>query len=58
MKMRGAGFAEVLDDVAGPLVGLGQQHPARKLVVDDLAHSLQKRVGLGQVLAVGAFTLE
>ena len=29
--------AEVVDDVGRPLVGLGEQHPAGVLVVDDLA---------------------
>ena len=54
----GVGVAEVLDDVGGPLVGLGQQHPAGELVVDHLAAVLEERVRLGQVLAVGALTLE
>ncbi len=54
----GAGITEVFDDVGGPLVGLGQQHPARELVVDDFAHFLQEGVCLGQVLAVGALALE
>ena len=54
----GAGVAEVLDDVGRPLVGLGQQHPAGELVVDDLAAVLEERVRLGQVLAVGALALE
>ena len=50
--------AEVGDDVGRPLVGLGQQHPARVLVVDLLADPLQELMGLGQVLAVGALALE
>ena len=50
--------AEVVDDVLGPLVGLGQQHPAREVVVDLLAHALQVLMGLGEVLAVGAVPLE
>lgn len=54
----GLGVPEVLDDVGGPLVGLGEQHPARELVVDHLAAVLQEGVGLGQVLAVGALPLE
>ena len=52
------GIAEVLDDVGRPLVRLGQQHPAGKFVVDDLAAVLEERVRLGQVLAVGALALE
>ncbi len=54
----GVGIAEVLDDVGGPLIGLGQQHPAGELVVDHLAAVLEERVRLWQVLAVGAFSLE
>ena len=50
--------AEVVDDVGRPLVGLGQQHPARVLGVDRLADPPQVLVGLGQVLAVGAVPLE
>ena len=49
--------AEVLDDVGGPLVGLGQEHPAGVGGVDLLAQALQVLVGLGQVLAVGAVAL-
>ena len=52
------GVAEVLDDVGGPLVGLGEQHPAGELVVDHLAAVLEEGVRLGQVLAVGALALE
>ena len=54
----GVGIAEVLDHVGGPLVRLGQQHPAGELVVDHLAAVLEERVRLGQVLAVGALPLE
>ncbi len=50
--------AEVLDDVLGPLVGLGQQHLAGELVVDLLAEPAQVVVGLRQVLAVGAVAFE
>ena len=50
--------AEVLDHVGRPLVGLGQQHPARVLVVHHLAAALEELVGLGEVLAVGALALE
>ena len=50
--------AEVVDHVGGPLVGLGQQHPARVGGVDLLAQAPQELVGLGQVLAVGAVALE
>ena len=49
---------EVVDDVLGPLVGLGEQHPAGELVVDDLAEAAQVLVGLGEVLAVRAVALE
>jgi hypothetical protein len=50
--------AEVLDDVLGPLVGLGEQHLAGERGVDLLAEPAQVLVGLGQVLAVGAVALE
>ncbi len=50
--------AEVGDDVGRPLVGLGQQQPARVLLVDLLADPLQELMGLGEVLAVGALALE
>ena len=50
--------AEVVDDVGRPLVGLGQQHPARVAGVDLLAEALEELVGLRQVLAVGAVPLE
>jgi hypothetical protein len=50
--------AEVLHDVGGPLVGLGQQHPARVLDVHHLAAALEEGVALGEVLAVGALALE
>ena len=50
--------AEVLDDVLGPLVGLGQQHLARVKRVDFLAQPPQVLVSLGQVFAVGAVALE
>ena len=51
-------IAEVLDHIGRPLVGLGQQHPARIFVVDHLAAPLQEGVRLRQVLAVGALPLE
>ena len=54
----GAGVAEILHDIGRPLIGLGQQHPARKLVVNDFADALEERVRLGQVLAIGALALE
>ena len=50
--------AEVVDDVGRPLVGLRQQHPSGVVVVDVAADGLQRLVGLGQVLAVAAGTLE
>ena len=51
-------LAEVLDDVLGPLIGLGQQDAVGVLRVDGGAHLLEEVMGLGQVLAVGALTLE
>ena len=50
--------AEVLDDVGRPLVGLGQQHPVRVVLVDLPADPLEVGVSLGEVLAVGALALE
>ena len=44
--------AEVLDDVVGPLVRLGEQDAVRVARVDLGAHALQEGVRLGQVLAV------
>ena len=52
------GIAEVLHDVGGPLIGLGQQHRVGVFVVDHLAAPAQELVGAGQVLAVGALLLE
>ncbi len=49
--------AEVGDGVLGPLVRLGQQHPAAVIPVDVPPQFLQERVRLGKVLAVGAFAL-
>ena len=37
--------AEVVDDVLGPLVGLGQQHRVRVVRVDLLADPLEELVG-------------
>ena len=54
----GGRVAEVLHHVGRPLVRLGQQHPARVLVVDHLAALLEERVRLRQVLAVAALGLE
>ena len=51
-------LAEVLDDVLGPLVGLGQQHAVGVLLVDGRAHLLEELVRLREVLAVGAVALE
>ena len=50
--------AEVVHDVARPLVGLGQQHLARVGGVDLAPQPAEEVVGLGQVLAVGAVALE
>ncbi len=51
-------FPEVLHDVRRPLVGFGEQCPPRVLGVDDCPALLEKHMGLGQVLAVGALPLE
>ena len=52
-----ARVAEVLDHVARPLVGLGQQHPVGVEPVDLGPDPLQVLVRLLQVLAVGALAL-
>ena len=50
--------AEVLAHVLGPLVGLGEQHaPGVVLASSARADALDHRVGLGQVLVVGALAL-
>ena len=49
---------EVLHHVVGPLVGLAEQDGAGVLAVDEAANDLERLVGLGQVLAVGAGALE
>ena len=49
---------EVRRGVLGPLVRLGQQHAVVVVLVDVGPQLTQERVGLGQVLAVGALTLE
>ncbi len=49
--------AEVLHDVGGPLVGLGEQHAVGVVLVDLLAHLLQELVRLPQVLADRALSL-
>ena len=43
--------------VLGPLVGLGQQHPPRKPLIDVGAEGLEELMGLGQVLATGPLPL-
>ncbi len=53
----GLEVTEVVHDVGGPLVGLGQQDLAGVLLVDVAAHLPKELVGLGQVLAVGARAL-
>ena len=40
------------DDVLGPLVGFGEEHAVGVLLVDRLAHPLEERMRLGQVLAL------
>ena len=51
-------LAEVGDDLIRHLVGLGQQETAGVLLVKKRAHPFDEPVGLGQVLAVGALSLE
>ncbi len=43
---------EVLDDVLGPLIRLGEQHPVGVTGVDLGADAFQEGVRLGEVLAV------
>ena len=50
--------AEIGPRVLGPLVGLGEQHPAREMLVHLGADALQDGVGLGQVLVDGAVALD
>ena len=50
--------AEVVHDLLGPLVRLGQHDPTRVLVVQHAADLAQERVRLRQVLAVRALGLE
>ena len=50
-------LAEVRHGVLGPLVRLGQQQPVAVLAVHVAAQILEEGVGLGEVLAVGAFAL-
>ena len=50
--------AEILLGVLRPLVGLGQQHPPRRVVIERRADFLQNVVGLGEVLVVGAVALD
>ena len=49
--------AEVLHDVLGPLVGLGQRDGPGELPVEHLTDPGDDLVGAGQVLAVGALRL-
>jgi hypothetical protein len=49
--------AEVGHQILGPLVGLGEKHPAGILLVHVAAQLLEELVGAGQVLAVGALLL-
>ncbi len=50
--------AEVILGVLGPLIGLGQEHAVRVVLVDLGADQLEDRVRLGQVLVVGALALD
>ncbi|MGW8319399.1 MAG: hypothetical protein ACWGPS_09155, partial [Candidatus Promineifilaceae bacterium] len=50
-------IAEVWQQIFRPLVGLRDQHPPWILFVHDPPHLLQKGVGFGQVLAIGALAL-
>ncbi len=45
---------EVVDDVLGPLIGLGEQHGVRVVRVDLRPDPLEEGVRAGEVLAVGA----
>ena len=49
--------AQVGSHVFGPLVGLGEQHRPRRIVVDKGPQALEVGVGLEQVLAIGAVAL-
>jgi hypothetical protein len=51
-------IAEVRPHVGGPLIGLGEEDPIRKLLVEGRAKLLQDDVGLRQVLAVGSVALD
>ena len=50
--------AEIRDRVFRPLVGLGQEHLSLEARIDVRAQLLEGQVGLGEVLAIGAFALE
>ncbi len=51
-------IAEIGSHILGPLIGFTQQDPARILFIHESAQLLQVDMGLWQVFAVGAFTLE
>ena len=50
--------AEIRQDIGGPLVGLGEEHPVGVVLVHLLAELLEDRVALGQVLAVRPLALD
>src|SRR5437899_2668533 len=49
--------AEVLDDVGGPLIRLGEEHAVRVARIDLGSHSAEKSMRLREVLAVRPVTL-
>ena len=51
-------IAKVMPYILGPLVGFGEQHPVREVLVELLAEELQHRVGLRQVLTGRALTFD
>ena len=56
--MKLVALAEVGQEVAGPLIGLGQEQRAGIARLDELAHLFEEFVGFGQVFAVGPFALD
>ena len=50
--------AEIVAHVLRPLIGLGEEHAVRVVLIDDLADALHDGVRLAQVLVGGAFALD
>ena len=50
--------AEIWAKIGGPLIGLGQQHPARELFIEFFSQVLQNFVGLGQILTIRTFAFD